>query len=146
MGRSGTRWRAFVLSVCLALALSACGTNVKWLIARESQDGWHNGRLIQLAEVREPAALAEVLAAEDGKIERCHTINTAARERLGRLHLPFWEQLLADFKLLVALLIPLPAVERCADAHETYDEAVVRLREELAIDGPLPPVEELRSR
>ena len=123
------------LALCLTLGLAACGTNIKGLLAKEADGAWENESLTEKAVLVAPEALVEVRDAEDAKFAQCRQIDEAVQERLDRGHIGFWEQLLSDLKLLGALLVPVPFVERCADAHEDYDEAILRLRESLAADG-----------
>lgn len=126
---------ALLLSLCLIAGLAGCGTNIKWLLAKEADGAWENDTLTQKVERLAPEALGEVRAAEDAKFERCRRIDEAVQERLDQVRIGFWEQFLADLKLLGALLLPVPFVERCADAHEDYDEAILKLRKTIAANG-----------
>lgn len=129
-----------VLLAGLAVSLAACGTDIKWLLAKEARGAWTNQDLILEAEERRAegavaGALSRVLTAEDTKFLHCETIDGAVRARLEQPHLTFFERLYGDLQLLVSLLIPVPSVERCAAAHESYEAAVIRLRHQLVVEG-----------
>ena len=139
-GRPGGWAFRLCLLAALTLSLGACGTDIKWLLAKEAQGAWANEDLIREAESRHAedpvaGALSQVRAAEDDKFLQCEPIDGAVRARLDRVHLPFFEQFWGDLQLLVSLLVPVPFVERCAEAHESYETAVVRLRHELVVGG-----------
>lgn len=80
---------------------------------KEGENAWRAEPVIQDAEAQDPALLEELIAAEELKREHCQVINSAVHKRVARLTIPM--------------------VERCAAAHQSYDEAPRRLQERLVI-------------
>ena len=122
--------RAFL--VALALLLAGCGTDVKRLIGEETQLAWDAHQVAMDAADLEPGLEEPIYAAELTKLEACEDINENVAESIRKGGIfTFGEQFLTDLSLLTAYVIPLASVERCAEAHETYKQEYVSLRDRL---------------
>jgi hypothetical protein len=133
--------RAIALSLTMAvsLILAGCGTNVHWLVERDSAVLPQAAAVVSDAEQSSPELSEPVYAAEDNKIAACKFMNDAVVDRLQR-DPGFGEQFVSDLGVVVALLVPIAKVERCADALDSYvatvNELEQRLNEVGSTDSP----------
>lgn len=118
-------------SLVCVLLLAGCGTSIKGMLSKQGQTFWESEQLVEHPDAQGSEQLAAFLDAEDAKVEQCRRIDGAVSERMQKDTLPFWEQLWSDLTQLVALVVPIPVVERCAAAHDDYHRALERLRESL---------------
>lgn len=110
----------------LCLALAACGTDVHWLLKRDSALVAEADRIATAAEAVDPNLTTDMYDAEDAKRAACQTIYQSISEGMTRPP-TFGEQLVADLGLFVAYLVPIEEIERCAEAEDAYEAAVKAL-------------------
>lgn len=127
-----------VLALASSLLLGACGTNVPWLIERDSAFMPRANTIVSTAEAASPELSDPVYSAEDSKIAACKFMNDAVVDRLQR-DPSFGEQFMSDVGVVVALLVPIAKVERCADAFDSYAAAVNDLEQQLNAVGSAGP-------
>ncbi len=118
-----------VAALCLALA--ACGTDIHWLLKRDSALVAKADTIAAAAEAVDPQLTTEMYDAEDAKRAACETIYQSISEQMTRRP-SFGEELEADVGLFVAYLVPIGEVERCARAQADYGVAVERLQRRMA--------------
>lgn len=122
--------RAFL--AVLMLLLAGCGTDVKRLIGEETRMAWDAHQIAMDAADLEPGLEESIYAAELTKLEACEDINENVAESIRKGGIfSFGEQFMTDLSLLTAYLFPLTSVERCADAHEIYEQEFVTLQQKL---------------
>jgi hypothetical protein len=109
------------------LALSACGTDIQWLLTRDSVLVSKADEIAAAAEAIDPELTTEMYDAEDAKRAACETIYQSISEQMTRRP-SFGDELEADVGLFVAYLVPIGEVERCARAQADYRAAVERLQ------------------
>ena len=119
---------SLALSSCLLLG--ACGTNVPWLLQRDSAFLPEASNVVSEAEMASPELSDPVYAAEDRKIAACKFMNDAVVDRMRR-DPSFGEQFASDLGVVIALLVPIPKVERCGDAFDSYVATVDELNQRL---------------
>jgi len=113
-----------VAAACLAL--SACGTDIHWLLKRDSTLVAKADEIAAAADAIDPELTTEMYDAEDAKRAACETIYQSVSEQMTRRP-SFGEELQSDVGLFVAYLVPIEEVERCARAQTDYGAAVERL-------------------
>lgn len=130
------RRRAAGLGLLITLAsLAACGTDVRYLVREESRTFWINERIIGLAEAEGLAEVETVYAAEAAKERACAVVTEATEARLFATGGGFWAGLWSDLREFAVSVFPVPAVERCAEAHARYRQAVAALCRTLRARG-----------
>ncbi len=121
--RAGRAWvaaRGPLLAVAAALALAACGTDVKQMMQRDSETFWQDQHIVRLGEAEGLAQVQQVYAAEAAKEDACTPITEAAGERMAAGHASYWGDVWAGMRESLVALVPVPSVERCAEAHRRY--------------------------
>ena len=121
---------ALLLALCILLA--GCGNNVTTLLQEESQLAWDAHQAAMAASDLEPGLEDAFYDAEMAKFEACRPIDEAVADAVeaGSM-ISFAKQFVSDASRLVAFIIPLPSVERCAKAHEDYRREYSALRTRL---------------
>ena len=109
------------------LALSACGTDIQWLLNRDSVLVAKADEIAASAEAIDPELTTEMYDAEDAKRAACETIYQAISAQMTRPP-SFGEEIESDVGLFIAYLVPIDEVERCAKAQADYRAAVERLQ------------------
>jgi hypothetical protein len=109
------------------LALSACGTDIQWLLKRDSALVAKADEIAAAAEAIDPELTTEMYDAEDAKRAACETIYQSISEQMTRRP-SFGEELESDVGLFIAYFVPIDEVERCARAQVDYRAAVERLQ------------------
>lgn len=110
--------------------LSACGTNVQWLLAEEGRLTSEADRLATAAETLGTGVEEKVYDAEDAKLEACRFLTEATVQRMQQ-EPTFAEQFMSDLSSVVVLLVPIAPVETCADALGSYGNSIAQLKQEL---------------
>jgi hypothetical protein len=110
----------------LCLALGGCGTDIEWLLRRDSSLVAKADEIAAAAESIDPELTTEMYDAEDAKRSACETIYQSISEQMTRRP-SFGDELKSDIGLFVAYLVPIGEVERCARAQADYRTAVERL-------------------
>lgn len=127
------RWsRPAAVAACLPLL--ACGTDVQWLLARDSLLVARADRAAAVAEAVEPELATEMYDAEDAKRAACETIYAPIAAYMTTSP-SFGEELAADVGAFLAYIFPIPAIERCADAQARYQETVEALERRVGAGG-----------
>lgn len=116
------------------LLVAGCGTNVRHLVERDSAIMPQAAAVVSTAEMAGPELSEPVYAAEDNKIAACKFMNDAVIERMRR-DPSFGEQFVSDLGVVVALLVPIAKVERCAEAFDSYVATVDALEQRLSEFG-----------
>ncbi|MGH6933569.1 MAG: hypothetical protein ACREEE_14175 [Dongiaceae bacterium] len=129
----GRQFHAILMMGAVSL-LAGCGTNVPWLLERDSAFLPRASVIVSDAELAGPELSDPVYAAEDSKIAACRFMNEAVVDRMMR-DPSFGEQFVSDVGVVVALLVPIPKVERCAEAFDSYVAAVDALEQRLGAVG-----------
>ena len=120
--------RLLVLPLAVAcLALAGCGTDIQWLLQRDSALVAKADEIAAAAEAIDPQLTTEMYDAEDAKRAACETIYQAISEQMTRRP-SFGDELESDFGLFVAYLVPIEEVERCARAQASYRTTVELLQ------------------
>ena len=119
------------LVAALCLALAACGTDIHWLLKRDSALVAKADEIAGAAEAVDPGLTTEMYDAEDAKRAACETIYQSISEQMTRRP-SYGEELESDVGLFVAYLVPIDEVERCARAQADYGAAVERLQRRMA--------------
>jgi hypothetical protein len=109
------------------LALAGCGTDIQWLLQRDSALVAKADEIAAAAEAIDPQLTTEMYDAEDAKRAACETIYQAISEQMTRRP-SFGDELESDFGLFVAYLVPIEEVERCARAQASYRTTVELLQ------------------
>lgn len=131
-----TRIRA-AASVAACLVLSSCGTDVEWLLERDSVLVARADRIAASAETIEPDLTTQMYDAEDAKRAACESIYASISEQMTRPP-SFGEELASDVGAFVAYLLPIDEVERCADAQAKYLSAVESLERRVGAPDATP--------
>jgi hypothetical protein len=126
--------RRVLTALGIALALNGCGTNVRSLLAEDSRLVVEADRAVGVAETLDSGLEQPVYEAEAAKGEACKFINDAVVDHMER-DPSFGEQFTTDLSMLIVLLVPVSAVERCADAFAAYRESVHTLERQLVALG-----------
>jgi hypothetical protein len=132
-----TRARSVATIAGLSLALTSCGTNLPWLVARDSRLMAVADRAVSAAEPLGTGLEQPVYDAETVKNDACKFIYDEMSERMGRRP-RFAERFRSDVSTLFVLLVPVSKVERCAQAFDAYHASVIALEHRLAALGQLP--------
>jgi hypothetical protein len=124
------------LAAALCLALAGCGTSIKGLLEEESALVWQSEPVVAAAEAEGRGREETLYDAEAARHQACEKIIEAVRQKRdeggGSLGQRFW----SDFRQLSALLVPIPSVERCAEAQDLYKDELARLCRSLAEEDP----------
>ena len=120
-------WFRATPAVTLCLALAGCGTDIQWLLRRDSSLVAKADEIAAAAEAIDPELTTEMYDAEDAKRTACETIYQSISEQMTRRP-SFGDELKSDIGLFVAYLVPIDEVERCAQAQADYRTAVDRLQ------------------
>ncbi len=127
---------ARLVFIVFCLSLAGCGTDVRELLRDDNQLAWEVEEAVATAEDVGPGLDRDLQSADVTKMEACKEIYEATNARMEREMsgdgLTFPEQFFADLRLLFIRLVPVPSVERCADAQDDYIAAYENLRERLA--------------
>jgi hypothetical protein len=118
--------------VIACIVLSACGTDVEWLLERDSVLVARADRVAASAEVLEPDITTQMYDAEDAKRAACESIYASISELMTRPP-SFGEELVSDVGAFLAYLFPIDEVERCADAQAKYLSAVEALERRVGV-------------
>jgi len=116
-----------MLATALGLALAGCGTDIQWLLKRDSALVSKADEVAATAEEIDPELTTEMYDAEDAKRVACQRIYQAISEMMTQQP-SFGDELESDIGLFVAYLVPIDEVERCARAQIDYAAAVERLQ------------------
>ena len=108
------------------MLLPGCGTNVLYILSEESRVLAEADPMVRSSEELANGLEVPVYAAEEFKDHACEFLHAAVRDRLQRTP-GFGEQFVSDLSSVVALVFPVPQVERCAEALEAYSGAVAAL-------------------
>jgi len=111
----------------LCLALAGCGTDIQWLLKRDSALVAKADEIAATAEAVDPELTTEMYDAEDAKRAACQSIYQSISEQMTQRP-SFGEELEADIGLFVAYFVPIGEIERCAKAQADYRAAVERLQ------------------
>ncbi|MGE0120725.1 MAG: hypothetical protein AB7S71_19120 [Dongiaceae bacterium] len=114
--------------MALCLPLLACGTDVELLLARDSLLVARADRVADAGETAAPDLTTEMYDAEDAKRAACETIYAPIAAYMTAPP-SFGEELAADVGAFVAYIVPIPSVERCAEAQAQYRKAVEALEQ-----------------
>jgi hypothetical protein len=117
--------RIVILLICLLP--TACGTSLRGLLEEDSRLGWEAETVISSAEELAPGLQDELYAAEAARHAACKPVTEAVQQRIAEGEGAFMSRLRSDFAELVALLVPIPVVERCAEAQTAYRLEVASL-------------------
>lgn len=122
-------------SVVAPLVLLGCGTDVKWLLERDSVLVARADKVAARAEAIEPDLTTQMYDAEDAKRAACETIYTSISEEMTQPP-SYGEELASGIGAFLAYLFPFEEVERCADAQAKYEAAVKALERQVgSADG-----------
>jgi hypothetical protein len=110
---------------------SGCGTDVEWLLERDSVLVARADKAAASAEAIEPELTTAMYDAEDAKQAACESIYTSVSEQMTRPP-SYGEELESDIGAFVAYLFPIEEVERCADAQRRYESAVEALERRIS--------------
>src|SRR5262245_23955683 len=105
-----------VLAAAIVLAcfgLSACGTDVKRLLERDSLLVARADKVAGNAEAISPDLTTQMYDAEDAKRTACESIYASISEQMTQRP-SFGEELVSDLGAFLAYLFPIGEVERCA--------------------------------
>lgn len=119
------------------LALAGCGTNLRWLMVKDSRLVIEADRVVSTAETLATGIEQPVYEAEAVKIEACRFLYEAVLQRLERAP-TFGEEFLSDLATFLVLLVPVPKAERCSDAFDAFRESVAALERQLVVLGVIP--------
>jgi hypothetical protein len=108
------------------MLLPGCGTNVLHILSEESRVLMEADPMVRSSEELANGFEVPVYAAEEVKDQACEFLHAAVRDRLQR-EPGFGEQFISDLSSAVALIFPIPQVERCAEALAAYGGAVTAL-------------------
>ena len=121
----------------LCLAVAGCGTDIHWLLKRDSALVTKADEIATAAEASDPELTKEMYDAEDAKREACEKIYKSISEQMT--HKPsYGEELESDLGLFVAYMVPIDEVERCAKALDRYQATVDHLQERMKGQGTAP--------
>ncbi|HZF36176.1 MAG TPA: hypothetical protein VE914_20435 [Candidatus Angelobacter sp.] len=123
-------------AAALCLMLAACGTDIQWLLSRDSILVAKADDIAAAAEAVDPELATEMYDAEDAKRAACETIYQSISAQMTQRP-SYGEELGSDVGLFVAYLVPIPEVERCARAQAAYQVAVERLQKRLQGRGAM---------
>lgn len=124
-GRQG--WLATTSLLVFAFLLTACGTDVGWLLTRDSKLVAEADKTATAAEAIDPELTTPLYDAEDAKRDACQPIYASISELMQR-EPSYGEQLASDLGLFFAFFFPIDELERCADAQAAYAAAIDDLR------------------
>jgi hypothetical protein len=124
-------------SVVACLLLPACGTDVEWLLERDSVLVARADKAAASAEAVEPDSTTPMYDAEDVKRAACESIYASISELMTR-PASFGEALAADVGAFVAYLFPIEEVERCAAAQAKYESTVFALERRIGAPDAAP--------
>lgn len=127
-GRHGSL-AALSLLGCTCL-LTSCGTDVGWLLTRDSKLVAEADKAATAAEAIDPNLTTPLYDAEDAKRDACQPIYASISELMQR-EPSYGEQLASDLGLFFAFFFPIEELERCADAQVTYAAAIDDLRKRI---------------
>jgi hypothetical protein len=129
--------RICAASIVASLVLSACGTDVEWLLERDSVLVARADKVAASAEAIEPDSTTQMYDAEDAKRAACESIYASISELMTRPP-SFGEELASDVGAFVAYLFPIEEVERCADAQARYELTVAALERRVGVPDATP--------
>lgn len=132
-GKAGTYGRlCMAIALALCILLPGCGNNVMSLLQEEIQIAWDAHQVAMDAGDLEPGIEDAFFDAELAKLEACRPIDEAVAETVeAGGALSFAKQFVGDASRLVAFVIPLPSVEKCAKAHDVFQLEYSALRTRL---------------
>lgn len=123
--------------VLVCLALSACGTDVEWLLERDGRLVARADKVAARVETVDPDLTTPMYDAEDAKRRACESIYASVAEQMTRPS-SFGEELAADVGAFLAYFFPIPEIERCADAQAEYRSTVEDLERQADALGLTP--------
>lgn len=118
----------------LVVSLAGCGTDVQWLLRRDSLLVSEADKVATNAEAVDPELTTPMYDAEDAKRAACQTLYDSIAERMQRTP-TFGEQLVSDLGQFVAYFIPFDELEHCAAAQDVYAVAVADLKQRMTGQG-----------
>lgn len=121
-------------AVICSVALSACGTDVVWLLKRDSRLVAEGDKAATAAEAIDPELTTPLYDAEDVKRDACQLIYASVSELMQRQP-SYGEQLMSDLGRFFAFFFPIEEIERCARAQAAYGDAIDKLNQRLR-DNP----------
>lgn len=121
---------ALPLLLCASL-LTACGTDVGWLLTRDSNLVAEADKATTAAEAIDPDLSTALYDAEDAKRDACQPIYASISELMQRSP-SYGEELASDLGLFFAFFFPIDEIERCAKAQAAYASAIDELRQQLS--------------
>ena len=124
-------------AAALCLLLAACGTDIQWLLKRDSALVAKADEIAATAEAIDPELTTEMYDAEDAKRVGCQTIYQSISEQMTQRP-SFGEEIESDIGLFVAYVVPIDEIERCAQAQAIYQAAVERLQKRVQGRGSAP--------
>lgn len=133
MLRNRQRGWAAVLTLFCASMLTACGTDVGWLLTRDSELVAEADKATTAADAVDPDLATPVYDAEDVKRDACQSIYASISDLMQRKP-SFGEQLVSDLGLFIAFFVPIDEIERCAEAQAVYAAAIDDLKGRLRAD------------
>jgi len=135
--RDSNAWRPWATPLWAALcavSLTACGTDVPWLLKRDSLLVGRADKIATQAEAIDPDLTTAMYDAEDAKRAACQTLYASVTELMRRPQ-TFGEELYSDLGQFIAYFIPIDELERCAAAQDAYADTVEDLRVRIADKG-----------
>lgn len=131
----------WALALCV---LAGCGSDVKALMAQNSELFWDGEQTIATADEtgRHPELVAAVYRTEAAKEDACQFIMDGATERMEQKDPTtpaLWDGFVSDLGQLIALLVPIPMVENCAAAQAAYRKSLDDLRQRLDAEEAAQP-------
>ena len=111
--------RRSLFALC-CLVLAGCGTSIKGLLEEESRLLWQSEPVIAAAEAEGRGREEGIYDAEAARHRACEKIIEAVRKQRDEGPGSFAERFKSDFGQWAAALVPVPSVERCAEAQDIY--------------------------
>lgn len=125
---------SFAILCGAALVLTGCGTDVEWLLKRDSMLVSEADKVAARAEAVDPDLTTPMYDAEEAKHAACETIYQSISELMVR-EPSFGEQLVSDLGQFIAYFIPVEEIERCAEAQAAYAAVIEDLRRRVPEDA-----------
>ncbi len=126
----GNLYRDAVLALC-CLVLAGCGTSIKGLLEEESRLLWQSEPVIAAAEAEGEGREERIYDAEAARHRACEKIIEAVRKQRDEGPGSFAQRFKSDFGQFASALVPIPSVERCAEAQDRYARELADLCRDL---------------
>jgi hypothetical protein len=124
------------LAAALLFVLTGCGTSIKGLLEEESALVWQSEPVVAAAEAEGRGREEALYDTETARHQACEKITEAVRQKRDEGGGSFGQRFWSDFRQLSALLVPIPSVERCAEAQDLYKDELAALCHSLAEEDP----------